>query len=346
MLPLFPDKDKQMPDLIPEEDMEEELVIPQEVQSLAEQFAKPKKKAGIRAELVLGLIALLCLGLFVFVLVLCLPYMLDSDYDEDPESYVGPSHQLMLELEDPEAVPPATMPEVEEEDTNPTIPPEANPYDRFDFQYNANNYLTCLRQDSYPGIDVSAYQGEIDWQKVKDSGIRFAIIRLGFRGYGQAGKMVEDEMAQRNLEEATKVGLPIGAYFFSQALSIQEADEEIEMMLSILGDYKLDMPLILDWEIPGVDNPRTKNMDARTLTDIQRHYCRTISEKGYTPMVYFNWYQASNLLFLHELEDYPFWLALYQDRMTYPFKVEMWQYTDSGRVPGIAGNVDLNVYMP
>ena len=195
-------------------------------------------------------------------------------------------------------------------------------------------------------MDISAFQGDIDWQKVKDSGIDFAIIRLGYRGYGKAGKMVEDEYVQDNLKEATEVGLPIGAYFFSQALNIKEVDEEIEFMLEILGDYKLDLPIILDWEIPGVDNPRTKKMDARTLTEMQKHLCQEMKEKGYDPMIYFNWHQAKNLYHLNELEDYEFWLAFYQDRMTFPYKVEMWQYTDQGRVPGIEGNVDLNVYMP
>ena len=85
---------------------------------------------------------------------------------------------------------------------------------------------------------------------------------------------------------------------------------------------------------------------ARTLTDCLLHFCQVMEGKGYQPMVYFNWSQSRNLLFLHELEDYPFWLALYQDRMTYPYRVEMWQYTCTGRVPGIQGDVDINVFMP
>lgn len=158
--------------------------------------------------------------------------------------------------------------------------------------------------------------------------------------------MVVDEYAEDNLKEAKEAGLSIGAYFFSQALNIKEVDEEIDFMLEILGDHELDLPIILDWEIPGAENPRTKNMDARTLTEIQRYFCETMTEKGFDPMIYFNWHQSEHMLYLSELEDYPFWLALYQDRMTYPWKVEMWQYTDQGRVPGIDGNVDLNVYMP
>ncbi len=302
-----------------------------------------KEKPAITTEKVLTVILALCALLLVVMVFACAPYFSD---DRDPQT-AAPSAQMQPENEDPEALlHSGTQPqEPEEEDVLPTIPPEANPYGKLDFQYDRNNYLYALRTDSYPGVDVSAYQGEIDWEKVKASGIKFAIIRLGFRGYGQEGKLVEDEYAEANLKGATEAGLPIGAYFFSQALSIQEADEEIKYMLEILGDYELQMPIILDWEIP-TDTARTANMDPRTLTDIQNHYCSVMTEKGYQPMVYFNWHQSSTLLYLSELENYPFWLALYRDRMTYPYKVEMWQYTDQGRVPGIEGPVDLNIYMP
>ena len=299
------------------------------------------KKPFITIEKVLAVIALLCALLLVAMVVLCLPNSADNrDLPEQAASETLPDN------EDPEALKHSqTEPAEPEEEVLVTIPPEANPYGRLDFQYDRNNYLYALKTDSYAGIDVSIYQGEIDWEKVKASGIDFAIIRLGFRGYGQEGKLVEDEMAQANLLGATDAGLPIGAYFFSQALSIEEADEEIEYMLEILGDYELQMPIVLDWEIP-TDTARTANMDARTLTDIQKHFCEIMTDMGYQPMVYFNWHQASNLMYLSELEDYPFWLALYRDRMTFPFKVEMWQYTDHGRVPGIEVDVDINVYIP
>ena len=304
---------------------------------------KPRKKRNVRAEWILAVVAVLCAAALAAMVVLCIPYM--GPGEEDPQSasrHEQATQDQMADVsEDPDSTEPQSQPESE-----PTIPPETNPYTVKDFQYDQNNYLRCLRQDSYAGVDVSAFQGDIDWTKVKASGIDFAIIRLGYRGYGKAGRMVEDEYAQDNLKEATEVGLPIGAYFFSQALTIEEVDQEIEFMLEILGDYKLDLPIILDWEIPGVENPRTKNMDAITLTELQRYYCQVMTEKGFQPMVYFNWHQSRTLLKLSELEDYPFWLALYQDRMTYPWHVEMWQYTDQGRVPGIEGNVDLNVYMP
>ena len=300
-----------------------------------------RQKRKLRPEAVMGIIALVCAALLVGMTIACIPYFQEP---KDPELLTRPQH---MEAEEEARREEAEGPEetVPEETAIPTIPPEANPYDRYDFQYNDNNFLECLRQESFPGVDVSAFQGNIDWQQVKDAGIRFAIIRLGYRGYGKAGKMVEDEYALKNLKGVTEAGLPYGVYFFSQALNIKEAQEEIDFMLKILGDYHPDLPVILDWEIPTAE-ARTANMDARTLTDIQLYFCKTIQEMGYTPMIYFNWHQGNNLYYLNELEDYPFWLALYQDRMDYPYKVEMWQYTCTGKVPGIPGDVDINVYMP
>lgn len=295
------------------------------------------EKRPIRAEAVMGLIALLAAALLAVVLIASLPHM---RRDEDPESlkaqYAQQAETVQQTILEP------TVSETEPE--NPTIPPDRNPYNRYDFQYNRHNYLLLQNVTSYPGVDVSAHQGAIDWAAVKASGIQFAMIRLGYRGYG-SGKLVEDDYAKQNLKEAKEAGLKIGAYFFSQALNIKETDEEIQFMLNMLADVDLDMPIILDWEIPAED-ARTKNMDARTLTDIQLHFCGQMKKMGYQPMIYFNWHQSENLYYLSELEDYPFWLALYQDRMTYPWKVEMWQWTSSGKVPGISGNVDINVYMP
>ena len=318
-------------------DEQEEWTAPEQATQIEEQYPGEEemiaslRRRKIRPELVMGIIALLAAALLIVLAVLCIPYW---TADEDQEARETTPEEPILE---------PTVPETEPE--NPTIPPERNPYDRYDFQYNRNNYLVLQNMTSSPGVDVSAFQGNINWSKVRASGIEFAIIRLGYRGYG-SGKLVEDEYAKQNLSGAKAAGLKIGAYFFSQALNTKEVDEEIRFMLKILGDKSLDMPIILDWEIPAEDARTAGKMDARSLTDIQLHFCQVMTEKGYKPMVYFNWHQSENLYYLSELEDYPFWLALYQDRMTYPWRVEMWQYSDKGTVPGINGPVDLNVYMP
>ncbi|MDO5545892.1 MAG: glycoside hydrolase family 25 protein [Eubacteriales bacterium] len=324
----LPEKDKE------DFDFEDDDLYPEEEAVIGDLRARSRKP---RPEIIMGIAAVIAAVIFGVVLVMSFPYMFR---DEDPETakvqhirQTEPKEEVILE---------PTIFETEPE--NPTIPPDPNPYNRYDFQYNRHNYLLLQNVDSSPGIDVSAHQGDIDWAAVKNSGIEFAIIRLGYRGYG-SGKLVEDDYARKNLKEAKEAGLKIGAYFFSQALDIKEVDEEIQFILNMLADATLDMPIVLDWEIPAED-ARTKNMDARTLTDIQLHFCGQMKKMGFQPMIYFNWHQSENLYYLSELEDYPFWLALYQDRMTYPWKVEMWQWTSSGKVPGINGNVDINVYMP
>ena len=301
--------------------------------------ALPRRKP-IRPELIMGIIAAAAAVLLMVTIVLSIPYF--GGEDEDPEALADRHSAARATEAVQETILEPTVTETEPE--NPTIPPDPNPYDRYDFQYNRKNYLLLQNLPSSAGVDVSAYQGDIDWKAVKNSGIEFAIIRLGYRGY-ESGKLVEDTYAKKNLEGAREAGLKVGAYFFSQALTVKEVDEEIKFMLGILGETYLDMPIVLDWEIPA-SSARTANMDARTLTDLQLHFCGQMKEKGYQPMVYFNWHQSENLYYLSELEDYPFWLALYQDRMTYPWKVEMWQWTCTGKVPGISGDVDINVYMP
>lgn len=303
------------------------------------QHSAKKRGKPMKSELVMILVAMASALVLMGMLIACIPY-----YDTGTQEIADPEPLLQQQREQEQEEPPEEPPT--EETQMPTVPPEKNPYNRRDFQFSSHNYLLCTQQDSYPGIDVSSFQGLIDWQKVKASGIRFAMIRLGYRGYGQAGNMVEDDYARRNLEEARKAGLEIGAYFFSQATTVDEVDDEIFFFMKILGNTELTMPIVLDWERVGVETARTNNVDAETLTAMQKHFCKTMVDFGYTPMVYFNWHLAESSLYLSELEDYPFWLALYQNYMTYPFRVEMWQYTCTGRVPGIQGDVDIDVYMP
>lgn len=348
---LIPEK---MEELIREDSFDQDPEAPEfsDVR-LEEDIPVQAYRHTIRPEGILALLTGLLAAIFIVLLLICLPHiqrergsLAKNTAHTVPPLELSQFQTPAIREEDPEPIIHETQAEEEspEDGTEPTIPPEGTNLGRGDFQYNPNNYLICTKQPSYPGIDVSAFQGDIDWQQVKESGIRFAIIRLGYRGY-ETGKLVEDEYAEKNLKGAVEAGLPIGAYFFSQALNTKEVDQEIDFMLEILGETQLDMPIILDWEIPTAD-ARTAKMDARTLTDLQLHFCAAMEEKGYVPMVYFNWHMSKNLLYLNELEDYPFWLALYQDRMTYPYKVELWQYTDQGRVPGINANVDINVYIP
>lgn len=283
----------------------------------------------LRPEAILGIIAAAAAVLLAVVVILCWPSI-----TAEPEPSTAPTVPTV-----PTTLAPTTVPT--EPPTEPTEPPELNPYGKLDFQYDGD-YLSCLRTDTVPGIDVSAFQGEIDWEKVAASGIEFAIIRLGYRGYGKAGTLVEDEYAQKNLAGATAAGLDVGVYFFSQAVSTEEVAEEVDFLLEILGDYQPTLPVVFDWEYVS-DTARTANVDKRTLTDCALEFCRLVEERGYQSMVYFNSYQSRHMMYLKELEAYPFWLALYSDRMTYPYKIDMWQYTCTGKVPGIQGDVDINI---
>ena len=280
----------------------------------------------LRPEAILGVVAAGLAVLLMVLTLLCWPSI-----TAQPEPTTIPTV--------PTTQPPTTVPT--EPPTEPTEPPERNPYGKLDFQYDGD-YLSCLRTETVPGIDVSAFQGEVDWEQVAASGIEFAIIRLGYRGYGKAGTLVEDEYARQNLAGATAAGLDVGVYFFSQAVSTEEVAEEVDFMLQILGDYELTMPVVFDWEYVS-DTARTANVDKRTLTDCALEFCRLVEARGYQPMVYFNSYQSRHMMHLKELESYPFWLAFYSDRMTYPYKIDMWQYTCTGKVPGIQGDVDINV---
>lgn len=235
---------------------------------------------------------------------------------------------------------------VETERTEPTDPTLAeNPYGAGDFAYN-NGYLTCIAGSSMLGIDVSSHQGAIDWSKVAATDVAFAMVRVGYRGY-VVGDVCEDTLWRANMQGARENGLKIGAYFFSQAISVEEALEEAAFVLEKLDGMALDMPVVFDWE-PVSDSARTAHMDMETLNACAKAFCGAIQDAGYDAMVYFNIDTSTRLLSLTEMQALgcKFWLAMYTDRMTFPYQIDMWQYSDGGSVPGINGDVDLNLYFP
>lgn len=248
---------------------------------------------------------------------------------------------VYLELQPPDTPVPGTPTDTTTEATTLPPPPE-NVFDPADFVYDEQGYLTCTAGSYERGIDVSAYQGKIDWKKVADSGVTFAIIRVAGRGYGSTGNLYDDKLAQENYKGATQAGLKVGAYFFSQAISPEEAVEEAEYLLEKTADWELDMPLVYDWEYIS-EEARTANVDQQTLTDCMIAFCDRIKEAGKTPMIYFNPNHAKRMFHIEQVVDYDFWLAMYTDWMTYPYKFHMWQYTNEGSVPGVSGQVDINL---
>lgn len=192
------------------------------------------------------------------------------------------------------------------------------------------------------GIDVSSHQGAIDWTQVAQSGVEFAMIRLGYRGY-DSGTLHIDQRAAENLAGAREAGLKIGAYFFSQALNPEEARQEAALALEALGGIELDLPLAYDWEYV-TESARTGKMTGAALTECVHAFCGAVEQAGYEPMIYFNRELSRTLLDLSEMRRYPFWMAVYGDEPG--LDVTMWQYTDQGRLPGIEEAVDLNWYYP
>lgn len=232
------------------------------------------------------------------------------------------------------------------DDPEPVVLPPLveNPYGPEDFVPDERGYLTCIAGESVLGIDVSEFQEVTDWAQVKAAGVEFVMIRVGYRGYG-TGAIRGDSSAAEHYAGARAAGLKVGAYFFSQAVTVEEAVEEARFLLQAVEHWDVEMPLVFDWEYMGSDT-RTGEMDPELLTECTRAFCRVIRRAGYRPMVYFNITQSRELLYLEELTDFDWWLARYADSMDFEYRVQMWQYTDRGNVPGITGEVDLNLWFP
>ena len=286
---------------------------------------------------ILMITALVVLVVLVVITALCLPYF-DADEPQTPSLPTdAPTDAPTLEPTEPPTEAPT------EPDTTPVLL-DPNPYGHLDFQFDGR-YLKCLRTETITGIDVSSHQQEIDWEKVKSSGVDFVMVRIGYRGY-ESGKLVIDPYADANLVGAAAAGLDVGVYFFSQALSVEEAEEEAAFVLEAIQDYELTMPVVYDWETVSDEDARTHGMDPRTLTDCSLAFLQAVEEAGYPVMLYCNSYQAVHQLYLDDLKNYDLWLAMYTKRMDFPYKMKMWQYTNKGRVPGIEGHTDINVYFP
>lgn len=274
------------------------------------------------------LICVLCVVLAVLlVAALLLPNMLSES--AQPET---PSAESSLPTE--------SAPTDPSEPTQPTL--QKNPFKITDFAYE-NGYMTCTAANYLLGIDVSKYQQNINWQQVADAGIQFVMIRIGGRGYGQSGNLYADEMAESHYRGAKAAGLKIGAYFFSQAISPEEAKEEAAYALQLTANWDLEMPIVFDWEYVS-ETARTANTDAQTVTACAAAFCDVILGANRSAMIYVR--PELEKLILEDLAAYDHWVAWYRNSMDYSNEFTMWQYTKTGSVPGISGNVDINLYIP
>lgn len=191
------------------------------------------------------------------------------------------------------------------------------------------------------GIDVSKWNGDIDWDKAKNAGVEFAIVRAGYRG-SVTGSLVQDVYFDANMKGTAASGIPVGVYFFTQATNEVEAVEEASAVLSWVREYEITYPIFIDTEGAG-GNGRADGLDVETRTLVCEAFCRTIENAGYDAGIYAsrNWY--NNNLHVEELEDYYIWLAEYRSVPLYQGYYRMWQYSSKGQIDGIEGNVDMNI---
>lgn len=193
------------------------------------------------------------------------------------------------------------------------------------------------------GIDVSRYQGNIDWQKVAAAGVEYAFIRVGIRGYGQEGNIVLDELFEQNVKGATEAGIKVGVYFFAQAITEEEALEEANVVLEAIEGYDIAYPIVYDVEKTSAKDGRMNQLTVEERTKVTRVFIERIKEAGYTPMIYSNMEMWTVLLDMSQFEDVDKWFAYYGTELYFPYEYAVWQYSDTGRIDGIQGDVDLNI---
>lgn len=286
----------------------------------------------------------------------CLSYVKIGATQADPPRPVTPP---VTELTTPPTAPLATeptTPPVTEPPAPPTTEPPAppaggnssamarNPFSKSDFVKDGH-FISCEKEKTAIGIDVSTWQGDnVDWKKLKAAGIDYVMIRAGFRGTGWEGSLNKDNRVDAYYAGAKAAGLKIGFYFYSQARTVAEAQEEAKLLMEIVKDFDVDLPLVCDWEYANKSvNPRVHGMTKRQITDCIKAFCKTVKAGGYYAMAYMNNYVYNSKVYIEEFAEYGIWYADYRNYLNAPYRVDMWQYTDKGKVSGIPGNVDLNV---
>ena len=203
--------------------------------------------------------------------------------------------------------------------------------------YTGEDYDTLL------GIDVSEHQRYIDWEKVAQSGVKFAFVRVGYRGYTQGG-LYTDPWFRTNIDGAHDAGLDVGVYFLSQAVNVAEAIKEAKYVLEVIDGYDVSLGVMYDWEKQeGVEEARTNEVDPSIVGDCGIAFCETIRNAGYDAGIYFNRQLGYYSFNLTRLKDFKFWLADPGDYQKFYYAVDVWQYSDKGEVPGIDGDVDLDM---
>lgn len=193
------------------------------------------------------------------------------------------------------------------------------------------------------GVDVSNYQGTIDWAALKAQGVEFAYLRIGLRGYGEAGTLYPDRSFVRYYEGAQAAGIDVGVYMFSQAATPLEAAEEALYVQQLLDGRELQLPVYYDWEPVLQEDSRTLDSSRLLLTAQARVFCELIERAGYDAGVYMNRQQGYYRYDLKTLSPYKLWIADYGDWPDFYYRFDVWQYAADGRLDGVSEILDLNV---
>ncbi len=218
---------------------------------------------------------------------------------------------------------------------------EKNTYDKSAFfeENGLKNYRFKDGEKALVGIDVSEHQEDIDWSALSGK-IDFAFIRVGYRGY-EYGLLNPDDRLHDNISGALKAKIPVGVYFFSQAISEDEAVAEAKYVIDSIKDYNVTWPVVYDME--RLENARAEALSAEERTRFAGVFCSEIKKAGYTPLIYGNVNWLLYEIDMPSLKNYGFWLAEYDDLPEFPYNFDIWQYTDTGKIPGVEGKFDLNV---
>ena len=208
-----------------------------------------------------------------------------------------------------------------------------------------SNGFPSYEDDTYTseiGIDVSSHQKSIDWAAVKNSGVKFAMIQVGYRGY-ETGALMDDAYFEENIQGAIENGIDVGVYFFSQAVSAEEARAEADFVLERVKKYKLQLPIVFDLEEVSNATDRVENTTSEERTQAAVTFMNHIKNAGYQAMVYSSSQLFETVFDINYLHDYDFWVADYSSVPNFSYHFSIWQYTDAGTVDGISTNVDMNI---
>lgn len=225
---------------------------------------------------------------------------------------------------------------------SPKLPKHVYDFTKLVCQSGLMKYYENGKKVSYVGVDISEEQDYVDFAKVKKAGIEFVMLRAGARGYS-TGQLILDEYFLDNLKRATNAGLDVGVYFCSQAVTEEEAIEEVNLIVQNLGEYDIDYPIVFQMEKIGNDVARTNSLSRSDKTVIASAFLRAVEDAGYKSMLYGDKEWLIKEIDMSKLTAYDVWLAQQGDIPDYPYNFAMWQYNYKGSVDGIAGYVNLNI---